>query len=150
MLPFPEIQLRFQNCYCWELLSELLLLLSIFGDSAGCYSLSSFSNNTTCVITYSHLEFAMLRGIFLFKLPFPEIQLQFQNCCEALKFRWLNWFLILLSRFSRNTTCFIWKGSTLLFSLFLSHAVNFPLSIQCILRFQLLLSLSVMDSSYLG
>ena len=140
MLPFPEIQLRFQNS-CWgPQFSVTQLVLSL---------LSSFSNNTTCVITYSHLEFAMLRGIFLFKLPFPEIQLLFQNCCEALNFRWLNWFLIILSSFSKNTTCFFWKGSTLLFSLFLSHVVNFPLSIQCILRFQFLLSLSVMDSSYL-
>ena len=58
-------------------------------------------------------------------------------------------FLFFCQALAEITTCFIWKGSTLLFSLFLSHVVNFPLSIQCILRFQFLLSLSVMDSSYL-
>ena len=31
-----------------------------------------------------------------------------------------------------------------------AYSFNFPLSIQCILQFQFLLSLSVMDSSYLG
>ena len=61
--PFPKFN------YDFRIAVQLVLTL-----------LSSFSNNTTCVITYSHHEFAMLRGIFLFTVscPFPKFNYYFR------------------------------------------------------------------------